>query len=650
MKDKIAVYTQRLYRYLHHLVSIVVSRLKVLRKEIFFRQILKQWSSCLLRTQQMLTKLTTSTESEFLSTGSMLQDFYSRSAQLSDKALFVAESLSGSEIDSAIEQFDSFFTITEQQEKDAEKNIERLRHVFHVLAELQDTLQSFLLIVKTLSVLSVNIKIEIAGLGSSDSGFETLASEIAKLSIEIKKKSDEINSTAETLIDHIRRTLSKAEGLQAIERQNAQAILRTTNENLSFLNSKHKAASGSAKRLSSSYGTISEKINQIVSSLQFHDITRQKLEHVQETLTKLKHQVEDGVDMKSLLKKDRLKNTLSEAVSVSMLQAAQLKDAEKTMYDEVTRIGDNMRGIVDSIINICSETVRLISADGGVGDDFLMGLEKKFSSIESSLVKYNAVRKDISEAMRSVTEAIGSISAFIKDIEKIGIEMKKIALNSQIRAAHIGSQGAALGELAEAARTLASDTYRLTDDITKALSEIAACSDDISAKFDRSEAHSEHEDAVAETFISAIRKLNRFCENLGADIVQMENDGQILAYEIEKSVKNMSVHIITSSAVEEICFDLDATADMTKEEISVMSGGEDSKSELLAEIERKYTMQRQRDIHNNFSTTVSDQPAEIAAPGQEEVSAAAEEDKDEKEEKEEKKKAEDDLGDNVELF
>ncbi len=646
MKEKLAAYYHRFYKYLIVLLDSVFKRFKTLRKEIFYRQILKQWLSCLKGTEHKLKNLTSSTESEFLSIGSTLQDFNTRSAQLSEKALHVAEYLSGTEIDKTISRFNRFFNVTESQEKDAEKNIEKLRHIFHVLAELQDTLQSFLLIVKTLSVLSVNIKIEIAGLDTSDSGFETLAQEIAKLSVDIKIKADEISYTADQLIENIRTTLSKAEGLQAIERKNAQTILNTTNENLSFLNSKHKAASGSAKNLSSSYKNISEKISEIVSSLQFHDITRQKLEHVMETLKKLSNRIEDSRYIKLLLKRDVLRNTLSDTVSVSMLQAVQLQDAEKTMFEEVSRIGDNLKQIVDSIINICSETMRLISTEGGVGDDFLMGLERKFSAVETSLKQYNEVRRDITGAMKSVTDAIGSISEFIHDIEKIGIEMKKIALNSQIRAAHIGRRGAALGELAEAARNLATETYHLTDEITKALTEIASCSDDISVKFDREGVETRQEDSVAGDFINAIKSLNRFCENLGAEIAQMENDGQILAYEIETSIKGISVHRTTSSSIEEICFALNRTAAMTKEEISLMSGSEGSKSDMIAEIERQYTMQRQRDIHNSFSSSVSGLPAESAAPWQDEASAAGEAEK----EKKDKKEGEDDFGDNVELF
>ena len=232
----------------------------------------------------------------------------------------------------------------------------------------------------------------------------------------------------------------------------------TLSRGLSSLSSMRSSSSEAASSLSCESEEVSRRITDVVSLLQVHDITRQQIEHVMETLEEVASRTVDDEDTLLLVFKE-----------VGDIQIGQLTHARNELVSSVTRVIDDLRGVSNLVSSMSGETFSLVDAAGESGSSFLSELKGSISQVMSSFEKSRGADKDLAVAMESISLTIGEISSFVNDIEDIGSEIELIALNARIKAAHAAEEGAALGVLAEAIRSLSErargETLAITDSL-----------------------------------------------------------------------------------------------------------------------------------------------------------------------------------------
>jgi methyl-accepting chemotaxis protein len=374
---------------------------------------------------------------------------------------------------------------------------------------------------------------------------------------------------------------------------------------------------------------ISKDIGGVVTSVQFHDITRQRIEHARDAL--------DAV-LGNLTAARNGWGGVGTAADTCELQVAQLRHASDELVAAVEKIMKNLGDIAGNATEIAVETQAVAGIAGGDGEkSFLRELEKEISALIEALSDYIAMNRESVTALGRITATVGDMSVFVKEIDTIGIEMKMIALNACVHAAHIGEEGMALGVLANSIQQLSDETSRRITAVEENLRDIIATAGDLSDGDD-------DENFLKGRRVEALRALIQPLEELDGEIVSLaariDRTGAALTEDIEKTISGITVHERIAGVIGDVSCDMEDVAAGLR---ASLPAGEHAagKGQHLEKLAAMYTMQQERDVHSAVTVSQSAfSPGPIAADG----------DPEEKSDDARGHKTEEDMGDNVELF
>ena len=174
-------------------------------------------------------------------------------------------------------------------------------------------------------VLAINAAIEAARAGEKGQGFAVVASEFRKLSEETESAHREIQTIIDQVTENTQGMLEEAE--ESVKKGNqvsikAEEILKGT---VTEIDTTITDTSRSLEELSGHAQELAKNISNIVVSIQFQDISRQRIEHVIEPLGEFASNLA-GIA-------ERLQNADTEDFLIKKNQAAMLKE-RYTMQDE----------------------------------------------------------------------------------------------------------------------------------------------------------------------------------------------------------------------------------------------------------------------------------------------------------------------------
>lgn len=604
----------------------------------------RQCCAHIIESSRAMTTIMGSTEDEFLSLGSSLQDYYSRCGRLSELVAGTAQEMSGETIGSAIQEFQAIADRIKSQEQVSAQSIARLVSVLDMIRDLQTPLASFGQTVKTLNVLAVYTRIENAQLSSMETGFDTLADNINTMAVDIRTKADDIAARTRALCPMIEQAIEKIRHLQEVQHKKVESILDETTAGLAALTEKNRASVDCTRHMADQYQAITRNIGEIVSSMQFHDITRQQFEHVQEALGQAQQSLQEGAPRAMFAQANGAAQSNRDIAMILHVQSAQLQHAADSITDAVAGIVENLSSVRKHIQGMCTEIRQTIAADDPEGGSFLSVMKDGIASITQTLHDYEQARSDVSSAMDFVAETVQDVSGFIRDIQLIGVMVERVALNAQIQAAHIGRDGAALGELAEAIQVLSSETKKITAAVAERFSCIATEAETLHVD-EQGETDS---GMTAETMIGELSALmdgvDQLNRQLERRVKQVADDGQQLADDIEVATQSISVHTtIADGAARTRRFLGDALEALGTDgsDPGAAHGGQRELQDLAS----RYTMESERTIHRSVAGL--DELEQTAPENGQEKSAA---DLPVESGPQEQQSEQDELGDNVELF
>jgi methyl-accepting chemotaxis protein len=574
---------------------------------------LQQARATLRLQQDRLNLLAGSTESEFLAIGAQLQDFYSRTVQISDVSSTVTEKIGGKEIKNAIRELGSIIDRMEGllnlMESEAEQSSMMLRKTLQMIAGVGEPLAGFKKIMKVLHVLGISTKIESARLGHLGAGFNNLAEDVRNLAVQINDKSSRIINENVTLSCKINETLGRMDNIEADQRGDVRLSLDKTRTSLELITGVHQKCSEVAVAISAASGKVSRSLSEVVTSLQFHDITRQQLEHVQEAFGDL----EDRLAAATVTNNDKLFTSDSdheiacELLGVCRLQSAQLLHARDGLTAAVSGIVENLRSLAEMGRGIAWQTKEMLNVADGAGDSLFIEIERSLTPVVGLLAKSAEANYHLACAVDSVAKTVEEISSFVIDIETIGEEIKLIALNSQIKAAWTGEEGAALGVLAEAIQRLSVDACDQTSAVTFTLREItratATLSDGIAVKSHTGEVDAESMAGCLKELIESLRTIN---DEVMATLEQSDAAAQELSNDIEGATGEIIVQKTVADEVKSITAELELVMAHARNIVP------EAASIDLTELSKRYTMHSERKIHAALAGSVADMPETTA--------------------------------------
>ena len=558
-------------------------------------KIVAHWRVLIASAIDTLHGIAGTTEDEFLQVGAELQEFYQRSRDISGMADRLLEVVSGEcvqaltgRLQQILDDMEAYLATARSQ---SGSRCSTLSNLSDLLAELDEPLESFQKMNKALRMLSISTKIESARLSESGSGFTHLALDVERLSYQVSEKSSAIIEQRQLLAAMIAVNLDKVHNGEATMGHGVNSALNSTVAGLGELLSVNERCTEFAATVSAISEKVTTNIGTVVSSMQFHDITRQQVEHIFEALERLSAKLAGYGE--GAVEQGLRRALVVEVGDVCELQEAQLLFAASELFTAVRDIVDNLREVASEQARMARETLKVAAGSDSTGTSFVDAIKEGMTAVTGVLCTCAQADRGMHDTMGKVAQAIDEIAGFVYDIDYIGSEIDLIAVNAQIKAAHTGPEGAALGVLAQAIKRLADESASHTGSVasilqgmTCATAETASIEDDGADTAQRVELLQDELGEILRALANVNSRLNAVLFGLSAQVVSLNED-------VTRATAAIDVHERVKVASDGVLGDLDRIVAQSRE---VEPASTEFKRNLL-HMEERYTMDSERHVH-----------------------------------------------------
>jgi methyl-accepting chemotaxis protein len=345
--------------------------------------------------------------------------------------------------------------------------------------------------------------------------------------------------------------------------------------------------------LSTRYQAISKNIGEVVASLQFHDITRQRIEH---STTALK-EIEPALANPGKILPDQ---DAEKAIAISRIQLTQLSQAKEDLSHAVGTVKESLQALAREVAEISQETRELLGHTGQSGASFLSQIEENLTSLKAAAKNYLGINKEIATSMASVKDFGEEISTFANDIKNIGTGIRIVAINASVNASRIGNQGSGFGVLAQNTQDLASETAIQIEQVSEALKSIVVLAHELAginhdAESNTSESATSLENEL-ETIDSLLRSTDLYAED---NLSEMGNQSGTFKSDISRAISSLKSPEAFLDAISDTCGQLEDFLH-SAQELFPKAYAQASKLKL-SDLTERYTMEREREIHRSIS-------------------------------------------------
>jgi len=536
---------------------------------------------------QRIDMLSRSTEEDFLSIGTDLQDVSKRSGEISMKALSASAIMSGDEIKGAIEglkemihQLEGLFV---KADTISSRNIDSVRFIGKTLRTAKEELTSLKETSSDLKMLAISTKIQSSKTGESESAFMQLGHDITGMSdIILSKSSDLLGESASlgNMVSNVYGSLKDLRGRHKYQTDNVVKGAQNIIEGLTLLSAK---SGDKVDQITKSSRAITSSIEELVVSVQYQDITRQSLDRIindlrkglaggfSETFHDTVKQHDDTVPSDDII-----------LVGICKKQSKCLLDTGDSISTAVKSMLQNLDTVIQNIKSMASVTRKASKKSS----QFLKELETGMSSVTTFLSEVVESGKKMSDDLSSMASTVDGMSEYTGDIEMISSDVELIALNARVMAAQKGSEGAGMSVIAGAVQKTANDSENRQRTLSSLLHEVSMRSKELKGEIEMASTGegARFDQLVRElgVFLDALRIMQRKIVSMLDDIDVMSRE---LYEKISRASKRVSVHESVQHDVMGIIRDLEITAEQLCESISVedmyqLAGGKFNIQEL----------------------------------------------------------------------
>ena len=477
-----------------------------------------------------------------------------------------------------------------------------------LLGDLSEPLEGFQKMNKALRMLSISTKIESARLGEMGSGFVNLAMDVEKLSHQVNDKSAAILSHRHLLATMIGSNLTGVRTSETAQDVIVASSLTRTASSLQELVSVNDRCTQFGVTVSAISVEVSTNISEVVSSMQMHDMTRQQVEHIIQALERLASDLAGFTSAAS--GEDRRLALIVESGDVCELQEAQLRFASEELYSAVCSIVDNLRDVARKQSTMADETRNVAGvADSSSGASFIDSIRQGMTAIAGALTSCAQADRNMSDTMKKVAHTIGEIATFVTDIEEIGTEIELIALNAQVKAAHTGSGGAALGVLAEAIKRLSDEAVRQTNAVAATLKNINTATEHLTLDADSEE---EHLGGRVLSMQGEVTGIVHALAGMNSELLTLLAELGCKVETLTSDVENVTSGIDVHERIQTMSDSVLATLGQIVAQARAVVPASTEFKENLRHMEKHYTMESERHIHEALARKRSGQNVAVA--------------------------------------
>ncbi|MDA8136689.1 MAG: methyl-accepting chemotaxis protein [Desulfobacteraceae bacterium] len=554
----------------------------------------------------------TSVDPHFLMLGEKLNETFSASEQLSGLVLNTLNLDQGGEDKNRLKDIHTVSDTVIQTLRSAQENIQiHLTHLASGIMHLEslsrgcghtDRLSMLL------NVITLNIAVESRRSRESNQMFEVFVQEIGQLAHRIKTVSTVLNDDAEKEKQcqqaYLKTLKQKLESFLRLTEDSGKAVKESTKTIQDLI----AASFHSLEKAISHSAAITAKISEIVMAIQFHDIVRQKLEHVVAALDEIHPADKKNTREASAASFSALKVQKAQVLGV----VSEIRDAHDRIMDAFHTIDREAQALAQCLSATGIEKEAVSEAD------LFSGAIESMMKLTSLLTHAEDLDRQMEEAVATASDSIKKLNRHIRTVEEISLDLHRKALNAVIKSASLGEIGLALEVLAQEVTKTSHALNEFTATVTGIIQAVSETTD----KSEQKTSGLGQSHALLNTAIQHISQdYERFRENSSAARGPAERFTHLLSW--------AKTHLSFMPEFAEILENQSRALDKI---LSGMPEADMGSPEIIPEASI-YTMESERLIHSE----VVGGDAKMIPP-------------DVKDPPKDEKKEPDSLGDNVDLF
>ena len=434
---------------------------------------------------------------------------------------------------------------------------------------------------------TVNIKIVSSGIAEAGSTFESFAQEISDCIESGREQLRQMEEDLTILRDGLNAAVSQGSTLTSRISSLLPAVPNELSESAGLMGEHYARVSAVAGDVAGIARNIQKRVVRVLQALQIGDITRQRIEHVQDSIRRLQNEPElQGFDGRLM------------ALGYGLL--------EKQLYSTIEEFHQEV-GVVEAAMADMGEhsrellKLRDMAYGGKSGGGFLDDLSAR---IDQALVLVNEIEEADGTALRTGQETAASASQLSKRIAAVqGLknDVQYMALNTTIKCAQIGDAARPLSVIAIELR----DHGRHLETAAAAgLSEL----DQLNAAADALAVVRQGEGSAAEALGVAADLIRTARQRTEAEVGTLVLRGEELLAVIDSSASRLAFREEIGDTLETVAAALTQRAACAPQDAN---GIEDILAEMLEQFGSLYTMAQERNVHNEFVDSVGAEYAEV---------------------------------------
>jgi methyl-accepting chemotaxis protein len=427
--------------------------------------------------------------------------------------------------------------------------------------------------VRNLGLIAINARIIAAGMSAGGGDFDSFALEMVELGRNAARIVGEFSRLHRKLIEALTPAVAASDQFRIKHRDTLSAISDRLVEQLAAIEEHKRNALADAAVSGRVAGQVTQRIGQAVSALQVGDITRQRLEHIEDALADL----EGG------------NATAASGVLVLAIQEAQLAETRDDFVREVQAFATALRSLSDDAREALANSAAQSDALLAKGGTALAGMVEDLGAMTTVLADFEAMRARIDALRAEVAVSVRDMQRRMDDIASLEQTMRLLAINTSVRCSRLGEEGRALRVVAQEMRELAAYTVEAATTVTGGLEQSTAELGDIGGQDEDGSAQSLSTDAA-----DAIRLLDAIVLRLSDHMATIARTGPRTSQLLQEAAQASAGQGRHALEWDHVAAKIGAARDLLGPPEGELSG------ELLTRIRGRYTMAAERLIHDEL--------------------------------------------------
>ena len=368
----------------------------------------------------------------------------------------------------SLDEFDSNSNETENSLTNIKNSIRYLDRLYRMSTALKR-------LARSLNIISINVGVESSrsdgfnNISSFSKEIKTLAALVSETTVDLRDSSESADLIQTATHNEVNKRLKQALNLKTVAHA---AVENSLKEIECLIDMSREVFDKTGIHLKN----IDSGINKIIEAIQYHDISRQQIEHVRTA-------IEDIItifDHSPFSSPKQGEDIAGKTIASLHIQIAQTKQVISELEDIEQKISHAFFEIDTEIHTVVSE-ISGLNSNSGMNENPFSVLGKNLLKISDLMARDNEIKIFISDSIKSSYELINGLSKYLKRIEDIGVDLHIKAMNAVILSMRLGSDGKALAVLAQEVTRISEESNKFVSEVSDILKAIAVLGEELLA-------------------------------------------------------------------------------------------------------------------------------------------------------------------------